>query len=864
MSNELSKKFEAERSRSTPGQTNNRKARNAFTKIGTSSVLGSLALAAVAGGAVLTAPVASAATSCGMNVGMVLDATWSFTDAELAAEKAQAGKFVQELGQGPNVVVAGSQFGYTSPLWGNGDPTVPMSVDPNNILPGNLMFKGIDVSTPAGAQDAAARFQGFTRDATVNGNAASRTNWEAGLRSMSGSGVDKVVFVTDGVPNAWGSTTADLGANSEVTLQQQALDAAARAVADLRAEGIEVIPLFVKSSAPGLHGMNDPVPGSATPDADIERAMQVLDPTFTIDQAASIDDISARLLADVTSACTPGLALDKSHTYEDTNGNDRPDAGDTLVYKFLVTNTGQTPLKSLDLQDPKLTSLGISWSYPAGFSGTLAPGESVTATAAPYVITDADEAAGGIDNIATVTAVNPWNPAKNPPKQTDTDTQPVKGLPPVIDLEKTVKEVKDANGNKITDAGDKVIYGFKGTNTGTVGLTDVKLTDAMLSAVSPEPVAVTAEEDFDGTLAPGASTTWTSGEYTLTQADVDSGLVHNTAELTGIGTDNNKTPVKDTDDADVTPDQKPAIDLEKTVKEVKDANGNKITDAGDKVIYGFEGTNTGNVSLTDVKLTDAMLSAVSPEPVAVTVEEGFDGTLAPGASTIWTSGEYTLTQADVDNGLVHNTAELTGIGKDKGKTPVKDTDDADVTPDQTPAIELKKIQHLADANGDGDADAGETITYEFVGTNTGNTTLNDVALTDAKLNNASVAITAPADFKATLAPGESVTYGSGAYTVTDEEAAAGSVENTATISGTPKNGPNVTDDDTVQLPSAPDPAHPVVVKSGFAPTSEDTPLNPAAGIGAGVLALLGALLGIKAFRSRKALATATEVPLSEQ
>ena len=724
---------------STLTKTGKSASKRVLTKAGGASVLGALALAAVAGGSVVTAPVASAVdgSSCGMNVGVVLDATWSFTDAELAAEKAQAAHFVKELGQGPGMVIAGSQFGYTSPLWGNGDPAVPMSVDPNSVLPGNVMFKGIDVSTSAGAQDAAARFNGFARSESATGNAASRTNWEAGLRSMSGSGVSRVVFITDGVPNAWGSTPEDLRSNAEVTLQQEALDGAARAIADLKAEGIEVIPLFVKSSAPGLHGMNDPVPGSATPAADIERAMQVLDPSFTIDKALSIDAIADKMLADVTKACTPGLGLDKSHTYDDTNGNGRPDAGDTLVYKFAITNTGQTPLKSLDLQDPMLTSLGITWSYPSGFSGTLAPGESVTATAEPYVITAADELAGGIENIATVSAVNPWNPGKNPPKPTDTDKQPVKGLPPVIDLEKTVKEIKDVNGNGITDKGDTVVYGFKGTNTGTVPLTDVKLTDDMLAAVTPEPVALTPEKDFDGKLAPGASTTWTSGAYTLTQADVD-------------------------------------------------------------------------------------------------------------------------------NGLVHNTADLTGKGTDKDKTPVKDTDDADVTPDQKPAIELKKIQHLADTNNDGDADPGEKISYEFVGTNTGNVTLNDVALTDPKLNDASVAITAPEGFKATLAPGESVTYGSGQYTVTGEDAAAGEVKNTATITGTPGKGPKVSDDDTVKLPSLPDPAAPAIVKSGFAPTSGDAPLNPAAGIGAGVLALLGAFFGIKAFRSRKALATATENPLSGQ
>ena len=708
-------------------------------KAGSATVLGALALAAVAAGSVANAPVALAADSCGMSVGVALDATWSLTDAELAEEKSQAASFVKALGGTPGMKVSGTPFGFTGPgLWGNGDPADPMAVDRSKTLPNNMMFNDLDISTAAGAQEAANRFVGISRSEETTGVAARRTNWEAGLRSMLGSGVEKFVFITDGVPNAWGSTEADLTANVDVSLQQEALDGAARAIADLRAESIEVIPLFVKSSAPGLHGMNDPLPGSATSTADIERAMRVLNPSFTIDHALSIKDVAAKMASEVTVSCTPGLALDKSHTYEDTNGNGRPDAGDTVVYQFKVTNNGQTPLKSLDLQDPKLTSLGISWSYPSSFLGTLAPGESVTATAAPYVITPEDEWAGGIDNVATVTAVNPWNPGKNPPKQTDTDRQPVEGLPPVIDLEKTVKEVKDVNGNGITDQGDVVVYGFKGTNTGTVPLTDVTLTDAMLAAVTPQPVALVAEEGFDGKLAPGASTTWTSGEYALTQSDVDAGLVHNTADLTGVGVD-------------------------------------------------------------------------------------------------------------------------------KNKTLVKDTDDADVTPAQQPAIELKKLQHLEDSNGDGDADAGEKVTYEFVGTNTGNVTLHDVKLSDQKLKDSGVEIHAPAGFTATLAPGESVTYAAGAYTVTEAEAATGLVKNSAGIAGTPGNGPDVTDDDAVELPSTPAPVKqvtpnkPATILAGFSPTGEgDATMQTGMGIGAGVLALLGALFGIKAWRTRKPLAATSD------
>ncbi|MFC8041527.1 hypothetical protein ACFUOZ_19420, partial [Paenarthrobacter sp. NPDC057355] len=194
-----------------------------------------------------------------------------------------------------------------------------------------------------------------------------------------------------------------------------------------------------------------------------------------------------------------------------------------------------------------------------------------------------------------------------------------------------------------------------------------------------------------------------------------------------------------------------------------------------------------------------------------------------------------------------------------------DTDDADVAPDQKPAIELKKLQHLEDSNGDGDADAGEKVSYEFVGTNTGNVTLHNIKLSDQKLTDAGVQIHAPADFTATLAPGESVTYASGTYKVTEAEAATGLVTNSADITGTPGTGPDVTDEDAVELPSAPasvkqvTPNKPATILAGFAPAGDgDTTLQTGLGLGAGILALLGAVFGIKAWRSRKPLAAASD------
>ena len=57
------------------------------------------------------------------------------------------------------------------------------------------------------------------------------------------------------------------------------------------------------------------------------------------------------------------------------NGNGRVDAGDTIAYRFLVTNTGSVTLTGIAITDPKVPAI----TCPAT---TLAPGASTTCTTA--------------------------------------------------------------------------------------------------------------------------------------------------------------------------------------------------------------------------------------------------------------------------------------------------------------------------------------------------------------------------------------------------------------------------------------------------------------------------------------------------
>uniref|UniRef100_UPI0012EAA535 DUF7507 domain-containing protein n=1 Tax=Microbacterium karelineae TaxID=2654283 RepID=UPI0012EAA535 len=103
----------------------------------------------------------------------------------------------------------------------------------------------------------------------------------------------------------------------------------------------------------------------------------------------------------------------------------------------------------------------------------------------------------------------------------------------------------------------------------------------------------------EGTLQPGEQVTATA-TYTLTQADVNAGQVENTATTTG--TPPSGDPVTDEDVEIISVDPTPTIELVKTGGLEEDAS----VVPGDLIEYTFTATNTGNVTLTDVSISDEL------------------------------------------------------------------------------------------------------------------------------------------------------------------------------------------------------------------------------------------------------------------
>ena len=186
------------------------------------------------------------------------------------------------------------------------------------------------------------------------------------------------------------------------------------------------------------------------------------------------------------------------------------------------------------------------------------------------------------------------------------------------------------------------------------------------------------------------------------------------------------------DDTTVTPfNQNPVISIIKSGM-FQDENGDTFAQVGETISYTFTVENTGDVTLTNVTVTDPLVT-VSGGPSAE----------SPGANDTTTfTATYTLVQGDVDNGFVNNQATATGDYTDAAGNPqqVSDLSDDDsncwrmmttVTPfNQRPGIAIIKSGTFQDENGDTFAQVGETISYTFTVENTGDVTLNNVTVTD--------------------------------------------------------------------------------------------------------------------------------------
>ncbi len=405
--------------------------------------------------------------------------------------------------------------------------------------------------------------------------------------------------------------------------------------------------------------------------------------------------------------------------------------GDVITYAFTVTNGGNVTLDNVSLSDPLVTGLTCT-------ASTLSPGASTTCSGS-HTITQSDLDAGRVVNVAQVGATQP-NGSTITPVSSNTVTVPAVQSP-------SMTIVKSSSTSSFAIPGVSIGYSFAVTNTGNVTMTSVNVIDPLLAGISC-PVS---------SLAPGASTTCT-GTHTTTQADVDTGGVVNTASV--HATPPNGTPITPVPSNTVTvpATQTPALSV------LKSSGTASYSRVNEQILYSFTVTNTGNVTMTGVTLTD-------PAVVGMTCGASV---LAPGGSTVCTAA-HIVSMTDLDSATVSNTASVTGTPPIGG--PIAPVDSNTVV---TPAVQTPSLAVVKSSSTGSFAVAGSVLTYDFRVTNTGNVTVSSIAINDPKVTAVSCAATS-------LAIGQ-VTTCSGSYVVLQSDVDAGSVVNTASVIGTGPTG----------------------------------------------------------------------------
>ena len=565
------------------------------------------------------------------------------------------------------------------------------------------------------------------------------------------------------------------------------------------------------------------------------------------------------------------LAIQSSMTFKKTGtlnmGPDgRADVGDIITYQFIVTNTGKSDLHEVKISDPLVNMGSLAGNSQA--IAMLEGAKQVTDNLTTASINTPRQCLAGSNFAADLT-------------QSLTNNAVVGNLDEAS-LNVTRQILRMSGSGEHVAAGDKIGFVYSLSNTGNaplVGIT-VDQPDAiafnsrveLLAANETNPVSmiftrIVTEKEIDAgqidapatlnaksrigglilninepmslasvatydnfttasitptlpqTVAAGQSVTFTA-TYPITQPDIDAGVVNNTATATA----------KDAAELILTKIDKfsqpivPAPGIATIKTGTIDLGSDYQASVNDIVTYQFAVTNTGNVTLSNVTMTDTGAIFAPVKTIA---------TLAPGATDTTTFvATHKLTAAEVAAGQAQNQA-LAGAKTPNGVaiTPTKTDKDADhTTLDPTivqwPAIALiKTVSSVVDENNNGFTDKDDTIHYAFKVINTGKFTLNNIIVTDPSLP----AIISGAPLNG-LAPGDSnSTQFTGVYKITQNDVNLGHVDNTAKVEGTDTNNVKVVDLSDPGVPTADAPTitpilpHPVLtlVKKQSSITDKD-------------------------------------------
>ena len=368
----------------------------------------------------------------------------------------------------------------------------------------------------------------------------------------------------------------------------------------------------------------------------------------------------------------PGQVVTKTH--EDKTY----DLDETVTFTINVKNIYDEAKTVRIIELPGVVIEGAPQETPNVLTVEKVPaGETVTATAT-YKITEADIANGSFVNTVKV-EFEGGKPFEN----TDTVTT----VDPVRSYTLTKKSSESTHENGMFKAGETIHYTLTVTNTGNQTLENVEITDTLNAAGTISNIQG-ADSKQDGkvtiftisSLAPKAEATITY-DYVVQEADKG-----NTISNAAVGTPANpedpdgEKPGDNTDN----PVENPKLEVKKDIVSITAADGTQKDKAGKAdlnniITYNVTVTNTGNMKLTNVKITDSL------EGIQLAEGQSFDlGILEAGEAKTVTY-TYQVKESDLGKSIL-NTATATGdVPENPADTPKPEGKDEKEVPTEDPA-----------------------------------------------------------------------------------------------------------------------------------------------------------------------------------
>ncbi|MCR4904584.1 MAG: S-layer homology domain-containing protein [Clostridiales bacterium] len=456
--------------------------------------------------------------------------------------------------------------------------------------------------------------------------------------------------------------------------------------------------------------------------------------------------------------------------------------GEEIPFEITVHNITSETLENIEVTDENAVIVsGDGYTVKDEHTAII---EKLTSDAtvtikAKHTVTEEDIIEGEVENTATVKTPDGEFIATGSTTQIeDPDTK--------LTVNKTV--TNDPEDGKAFKLGETIKYNIAVKNEGNVTYKKVVVKDDL-----------TGFETEIKELGVGETKNF-SVEHTVSEDDIVAGFVKNTATAKGEPI-NGKTPEGEdtvtTGDEEVPPIEEldTTLTVNKTVTNTpKDGKAFKL---GETIEYNIAVKNEGNVTYKKVVVKDDLTGFETEiEELGVGETKNFQI-------------KYTVTEADIVEGFVKNTATAKG-DPINGKTP--EGEDTVTTGDEkdpdgpVPPIEeldttLTVNKTVTNTPKDGKAfKLGETIEYNIAVTNDGNATYKKVVVKDD--------LTGFETEIEELAVGETKNFPI-EYTVKEADIVEGFVKNTATAKGDPINGKTPEGEDTVTTGDEKDPDGPV-------------------------------------------------------